>query len=171
VVRWVLTGVVVGFGVLPGCKKEAPEAVAPPPVPAPAPAPAQAETGPDALLRLLSVHDPEPSCAALDALVPDDPVGALVNVVRTVDMPPTAPMRAARCLVVAHAEAAEPELVAWMGDPTAEGLARLVTTEWAALPTPVAVRVATAGLAGPHAAVVRPTLSAAAAPELRALAP
>lgn len=167
-VRWVLTGVVVGCSALPGCKKEAPEAVAPPP---PVPAPAPAETGADALLRALSSRDPEPSCAALDALVPDDPVAALVNVVRTVEMPPTAPMRAARCLVVAHAEAAEPELASWMADPTAEGLVRLVTTEWAALPTPVAVRLATAGLAGPHAAVVRPTLSTAAAPELRALAP
>jgi hypothetical protein len=151
------------------CRKKEPEALElPPPLPAPNP---PAEAGDDALLRALSTRDGEPSCEALAALVPADPVGELLRVVRTVELPPVAPMRAARCLVVAHAEAAEAELAGWMSDPASEGYVRLVLNDLASVPTPVAVRLATAGLAGPHAALVRESVHAAAAPELRALAP
>ncbi len=147
-------------------KKEAEPAAVPPPAPV-----APADPGADALLRALSTRDGEPSCESLAALVPEDPVAALVHVTRTVQLPPVAPMRAARCLVVAHAEAAEAELSAWMIDPASEGYVRLVLAEWSAVPTPVAVRLATAGLGGPHGALVREAARAAASPELRALAP
>jgi len=153
---------------LAGCKKREAESV---PVPVPAPAVQAAGQGEDALLRALSVRDGEPTCASFAALVPDDPVGALIRVVDTVELPPVAPMRAAQCLVAAHAEAAEATLTRWMTEPGSEGYVRVVLAGWDQIPTPVAVRIATVGLAGPHAGLVQASVRAAVAPELRALAP
>lgn len=151
---------------LAGCRHKDTE-----PVPVPEPvASAPATSAPDALLRALSVRDAEPSCSAIDALSPD-PVVALTTLADTVTMPPVAPMRAVRCLVQLHAAEAEPALSRWIADPTAEGYARLIADELASAPTDVAVRVATAGLAGPHAALIREKVRLAATPELRALVP
>ena len=161
----------VALFVLWGCKRKEPEpAPEPPPVSEPGRPPAvNPNSGPEALLRALSVRDGEPDCRSLDALV-SDPVASLTEVVATVSMPPQAPMRAARCLVLLHAEAAEPTIAGWMASPDTEGLVRLVLADLSDVPVPVAERLGRAGLAGPHAALVRPALQAATAPALCALA-
>lgn len=154
-----------------GCKRKDPEPVMPPPVAdAPVAVDAAPGDGVEVLLRALSVRDEEPSCPSLDALVPD-PVAALTEIADTVSMPPAAPMRAARCLILTHAEAAEPAITRWMGAADTEGFVRLVVADWSNLPVPVAVRLAQAGLAGPHRALVADALQAATVPELRAIAP
>ncbi len=146
-------------------KKDPPPPVEPPAVQAPAP-----PAGVDAVLRALSAHDGAPDCAALGALAPD-PAAALGWIAEYTELPPVAPMRAARCLLVAHPAAAEPAVTRWMTDPRSEGYVRVVIDAWAEVPPDLAVRLAAAGLAGPHAELVRASLRAAAAPELRALAP
>lgn len=147
------------------CHKQ-PEVPVPPPAPMPAPAPV--ETGRDALIRALSMRDGEPSCAVVEALVPE-PVPALIEIVETVTLPPMVPMRAANCLLVGHAEASADALDRWMTSESTRGLAMLVLQRFDSLPAPVAARLAASGLAGPHAADVRPVVEASVMPEVRAL--
>ena len=122
------------------------------------------------LYRALSVRHPEPDCAAVEALVPDA-VDSLTALANEVQMPPWAPMRAARCLVERHAEAAEPTLKAWVADPDLLGFAKLVTKKIDHMPEPVAVRVAEAALASPNAEQVTRELSASTHPKVLALVP
>jgi hypothetical protein len=109
-------------------KKDPPPPVEPPAVQAPAP-----PAGVDAVLRALSAHDGVPDCAALGALAPD-PAAALGWIAEYTELPPVAPMRAARCLLVAHPAAAEPAVTRWMTDPRSEGYVRVVIDAWAEVP-------------------------------------
>lgn len=172
---------------LAACKKDAPvEAPVPEPEPATEadpepilPDPADVNVPPEAELELtaaeqellvaLSARDGAPTCAALAGLV-EDPVGSFTRIVGTVQMPPSAPMRAARCLVQDHAEAAADTIEGWMRADDTEGLARLVMGELDHLPPELATRFAKAGLEGPYQSIVRPEVEASELSEVRALA-
>ena len=104
--------------------------------------------------RMLSVRDPEPDCATMEASIDADPVATWVYVVNTMKVPPYAPMRAAGCLISGHPEAATGAMQGWMRDPETQGLARLVLANLEKLPEPVAVDVVQAGLVGPLAETV-----------------
>lgn len=156
----------VALALVTGCHK-APEA-APPVRPEPA-APAPVEGDPfQAMVKALSLRDGAPPCEQVEALSPQ-PVADLLKVVDTVQMPPTAPMLAAACLLDHHPlEVAEP-VEAWMASADTRGLCLLVTQRLDTLPVGTAVRWVQVGLSGPHAAEVRAAVEASARPELRAL--
>jgi hypothetical protein len=150
------------------CHKAEPPSAPAPVAPAPA-APTTPEADLDAMFKALSAYDGEPACADVEALTPQ-PVPALLELVRTVQMPPTVPMRAAGCLVDRHAVEVADALEAWVGSADTLGLARLVADKIDAVPPEVAVRVAAAAAAGPNAADLGPRLARSARPEVRAAA-
>lgn len=124
-----------------------------------------------AVYRALSVRDPAPSCATVEALAAD-PVAVLTSVVEHAPQPPWVGVRAAHCLAVGHAEAAAPTLKSWMTGDKTKGLALMLATEIDQIPEAVAVDLVKAGLAGPHADALRPRLEKATSPVVRAaLAP
>lgn len=137
-------------------------------VPAAVPAEAPVGDARDRMVRALSSRDAGPTCAELDAMS-SDPVADLTAIVETVAMPPAVPMRAANCLVVGHAAAAEATLLGWVVDPDTKGLALLVADRIDAMPPEIALRVAERALSGPHAATVRASLAAAKTPGIPAL--
>lgn len=122
-----------------------------------------------AVHKALSVRDPEPDCAAVSALTPE-PVADLLFVANHADQPPWASTRAARCLALGHGEAAKAELLGWMADPAAKGLALMLLTELDQLPEPLAMELAQAALAGPLADEARPRIAKAENATIRALA-
>lgn len=147
-------------------------AVAPLPAPAPAaivePVVLPSEPASAApLLAALSSRDPV-SCTDVEALVPD-PVPALVEVVHTVKMPPSAPMRAAGCLVESHAHEVPDLIEGWMKGADTKGLALLVAGRLDALDPELAARFASAGMAGPWATDVQPALEKSTLAEVRAV--
>lgn len=107
-----------------------------------------------AVYAALSVRDPAPTCAAVEALSPE-PAAALKAVVEKAPMPPWAGMRAALCLLEGHASTEGPLFVSWTTHPETAGLARLVVSRIDTLPQPVADAVTVAALAGPHAEALR----------------
>lgn len=119
-----------------------------------------------ALIRALSVRDPEPTCAEAEALVAD-PVDTLRHVVANAEQPPWLPMRAARCLLQ-HPEG-DTDADEWVRDPKRRGLALLALHVLDDLPAGRALPLATAALEGPHRGEARRVLGASAHPELRAL--
>jgi hypothetical protein len=177
-------GAFVAWAAAGGCHKPAPEASVDPvepvepveavapveavePVEAPAPGP-DAEL--DAVVRALSVRDGEPDCAAVVAGLERAAAGLLM-VVEQVSMPPTAPMRAAGCLLVHHADdpAVQAAVLEWVVQADTRGLALLVGQRLDSLPLPLAVAAATAGAAGPHAADLAPAIAGSARSEVRAV--
>ena len=122
-----------------------------------------------AVHKALSVRDPEPECAAVSALTPE-PVADLIFVANHADQPPWASTRAARCLALGHGEAAKAELLGWMGDPSAKGLALMLLAELDQLPEPLAMELAQAALAGPLADEARPRIAKVENANVRALA-
>lgn len=150
---------------------ERPPAVAPAPVPVavtPSPAPPATPVGGTApLLIALSSRD-DVSCADVEALV-TDPVPALVEVVTTVKMPPSAPMRAAGCLVERHAHEVPEVLEGWMKGDDTKGLALLVSGRLDGLDPELAVRLARAGMSGPWATDLQPAIEKSTVPEVRAV--
>lgn len=99
-------------------------------------------------MALLPRH-PHKSCAEI-SLNSSEPVATLNAVVHGPSLPPWVPMRAASCLVELHLEAAEEEITAWLLDPEMMGLARLVQRRLSDMPTPIASRMKSAALTGPH---------------------
>lgn len=67
-------------------------------------------------------------------------------------------LRAAGCLLDRHPEQALTVVEAWMGDPEAADLARLVVERLDDLPQVLAVAAASTGVRGPHAAFVTPAV-------------
>lgn len=169
---------------LAGCKKEAPietpapgtdEATEPTEVVAPpSPAPTEAveavvlTPAEEELLRALSARDQAPDCATLSAMVPD-PVASFTTIVEKVQMPPAAPMRAARCLLTEHTDAAADTIEGWLRSEGTEGLARLVLGELDHLAPEQAARFGRAALEGPYSALARPELESSELAEVRAL--
>lgn len=94
------------------------------------------------LLRALSARHAAP-CDRVTA-TSSTPVADLLAVVAQVTVPPWAPMRAADCLIRAHA--AEPEVSAalrqWVADPELKGLGRLVVVHLDELDEPLALDLA-----------------------------
>lgn len=123
-----------------------------------------------AVYRALSVRDPEPACAEVEALSPT-PVATLLEVIDRAQQPPWAGMRAANCLIQGHGAEVQPQLLAWVASPDTRGLALLVLDQLDALPQDVALAVATAALAGPLAADATPRVQKSSNPSLQALAP
>ena len=108
---------------------------------------ATAHADDDALYRALSVRDPAPSCEHLASLA-DDPAAAFLRMAETVELPPWVPMRAARCLVAHHGEAAADAFERWVATPEQAGLGQLVLRRTTTLPEPVAARVVARALDG-----------------------
>lgn len=166
-------GVLLLLGLGACVKKELPE---PPPVAQPVAAPAPVATpvgwpGTDdgrAMYRAMSVRDPAPDCLTAEALV-SDPLAALLEVVELAELPPYAPMRAAQCVVVHHAEEAADALVAWVGDPETAGLGMVALQGLEGMSEPTAVRVTEAALAGPVATDAREAAAASSHAGVRAL--
>lgn len=152
---------------------ETPPEAAPAEQTAPAAQPAANQglsTETQAVYKALSVRDPEPECAAVEALTPT-PVETLLEVVQRASQPPWAGMRAATCLIVGHGAEVAPTLTAWVEGPDTRGLALLVLDQLDALPEAQAVELATKALAGPHAADVPSRLARSQRPAVRALIP
>ena len=168
---------------LGGCKKGTAASATPPPAPeiapekpvrpapkgpsgpATPPVPSIADDWPGtdgqlAMYRALSVKDPAPTCAEVEALDPE-PLAGLKLIAEEIAMPPYAGMRAATCIVTGHAEAGSDIIVGWMGAPDFGGLVRLALQHVDSWPEPVQTRVREAALAGPHAAVAQPLLERA----------
>lgn len=122
-----------------------------------------------AVYRALSMRDGSPPCEEVEALA-SDPVATLISFAEHATMPPWVGVRAARCLVTRHAEAAKTTLSAWVVDPEKRGFAFLIADELDQAAEPVALELARAGLAGPHAADLRKRLAKSAWPSVAALA-
>lgn len=124
----------------------------------------------EAMYRALSIRDPAPDCAAVEALSAD-PLADLLVMVDQVEQPPWVGMRAATCVTTRHAEAGKATIGGWVVDPDKRGLAILVFNQLDAMPATVALPLATAALAGPLKADAEKRLQKAASAELRALVP
>lgn len=120
------------------------------------------------VVRALSSRDPV-SCSTIEALAAD-PVPVLLAVVEQVSMPPYAPMRAATCLIDAHAAKIQPQLEQWVVQPELKGLGRLVLGSLDRMPAEVSVPVVRRALAeGSDPALAAERAAAASTPEIRAL--
>ena len=123
-----------------------------------------------AVYQALSARDTAADvCDAVEALA-TDPVSALTAVAEHATQPPWAAVRATHCLASRHAAASQATLTTWVADPDRRGLAILIANELDGMPEPVALSIARAGLAGPHAADLQKRLPDSAYPSLRALA-
>lgn len=138
---------------------------------APAAALAQAPTAEqDAVYRALSVRHESLSCDQLDAMS-SDPLGTYLYLIEHATQPAWVGMRAARCVMVNHAEAAQPQLEQWVTRPEHRGLAILAMGQLDAMPLAVAQAVATKALTeGPEPEAMRVRIARAATPEIAALA-
>lgn len=103
--------------------------------------------------QALLARDPEPQCAAVEALVAA-PVPALIEVVEKASQPPWVGMRAAACLATGHAAEAEvrAQLAVWIASAEWRGLAIQLVGQLDAMPEDVALELARAGVAGANAA-------------------
>jgi hypothetical protein len=119
------------------------------------------------MVRRLSLRDGSPPCSDVEA-GSADPLQDLQAIVQHVELPPFVPMRAAEC-VIAKGDAAEGELTRWMTGADTKGLALLLSDRIDALPAPLATRVVTSGLGGPHADEVRARVVKSTLPEVRTL--
>ncbi|MCB9758491.1 MAG: hypothetical protein H6739_01495 [Alphaproteobacteria bacterium] len=122
---------------------------------------------PAPMVRALSAYE-APACQDIAALSPS-PVEDLGWVVDHVSQPPWAPMTAAQCLLQLYPEETRPVAERWVVDPERAGLARLVFGELERLPPEVALPLARAALAGPHAPILERRLARSEDPTLRAL--
>ena len=122
-----------------------------------------------AVYQALSMRDAGPPCEEIEALA-KDPVATLISVTEHATMPPWVGVRATRCLTTRHAEEAKSTLAAWMADPEKRGLAFLIADGLGDAPEPVALDLARAGLAGPHAASLQKRLAKSTWPSVAALA-
>jgi hypothetical protein len=107
----------------------------------------------DIVYRALLARDPEPECAAVEALVAT-PVPVLIEVVEKASQPPWVGMRAASCLATGHAGEAEvrAQLATWIASAEWRGLAIQLVGQFDAMPEDAALEIAQAGMAGANAA-------------------
>ena len=103
----------------------------------------------DAMVHALSIKDPAPACEQVEALA-TDPVPLLLRVVNEIPRPPWVAMRAADCLVTRHAPAIEAEMTSWMGDSQRKGLGFLALNHLDEMEPAIAMRIASAAMAGPY---------------------
>lgn len=124
----------------------------------------------DAMYNAFSMRDNTTDCATIEALA-KDPVATLISTVEHSAQPPWVAVRATHCLASRHAAEAQTTLSAWAIDPAKRGLAILILDELNTMPEPIALQLATATLAGPHAADARKRLPKSVHPSVRALVP
>ena len=123
----------------------------------------------DAVYRALSARHESLSCDQLDAMS-SDPLGTYLFLIEHAEQPAWVGMRAARCVMVNHAEAAQPTLEQWVTSPETRGLAILAMGQLDAMPLPVAQAVATRALThGPDPEGMRKRIARATTPEIAAL--
>jgi hypothetical protein len=122
----------------------------------------------EVIYKALSVRDPAPVCAAVEALS-ETPVADLQFVVNNAAQPPWAGMRAAACLIRGHGGEIQSTLESWVSDDEKLGLAILVLNSVDTLPLDVAVSVAQKALDGPYAAEAKKRLPKSDSPEIQAL--
>jgi hypothetical protein len=113
-----------------------------------------------ALVKALSVRDPAPDCARVEALAVD-PVPALLRVIDTAPHPPWVAIRAAECLVTRHATEIEAQMTSWMADAEKKGLGLVALAHLDGMEPALATRLASAALAGPYADTARPRIERA----------
>jgi alkanesulfonate monooxygenase SsuD/methylene tetrahydromethanopterin reductase-like flavin-dependent oxidoreductase (luciferase family) len=99
----------------------------------------------DALYDALALRDGSPPCETLAALT-DDPLGDFLWLVDHAKQPPWVGMRAARCVILDHADAAQDTLLSWVAMET-RGLHVQLLGHLDDLPEPIAVAIAEATLA------------------------
>jgi hypothetical protein len=121
----------------------------------------------EAMRTALSVRDPEPHCADVEALSPT-PVPDLLAMTE-VELPPAVSIRAAGCLVEGHAAEVRADLVRWVTTPETRGLAILALDSLDKMPKDVAIEVATAALGGPLASDAKTRIARSTDPDIRAL--
>lgn len=119
--------------------------------------------------QMLSMRDGTPDCATVEASV-QDPVPVLVSVAEHATLPPAVGVRAAHCLTTRHASEAKATLLSWVVDPARRGFAILIADDLGAMPEDVALEVAKAGLAGPHATTLNRRVGRSSWPSVAALA-
>jgi hypothetical protein len=119
------------------------------------------------LLAAVSARDGAPACDVLDATV-SDPVATYEAIVEHVEMPPWAPMQAARCLIQNHSEASRGTLESWLGEKDKAGLAKLVVLHVKHLPESLAVDLTRKAMAGPHQHMSRDRLADDVRPAVQA---
>jgi hypothetical protein len=130
-------------------------------------APTAAETE---LIHQLSARDGSPSCASLEALVPD-PVASFEHLIDHVQMPPWIGMRAAECLMIGHPVEAKPLMLGWVVNPEMKGLSIEALSLLDQLPVEVAVEVARKAIsAGPNPEDARARVARAKNPQIAACA-
>jgi hypothetical protein len=129
------------------------------------PSPAQ-----QAMYHALSIRDPAPDCAAVEALS-QAPLEDLLVLVDRATMPAWVGMRAASCVTTRHAEAGQATLQGWVVDPQKRGLAILVFNQLDEMPAAVALPLASSALQGPLKADAEKRIRKADSAELRALLP
>ena len=115
------------------------------PIPPPMPNPAQR-----ALYDAMKVRDQAPTCDSLSELSPDLATD-LVWLVDNAQQPPWVGIRAAQCVIRHHTEAKAEVIDSWTINPLKPGLAILTIGLLDELPEPMAIRFASAALAGPLA--------------------
>lgn len=123
-----------------------------------------------AVYKALLVRHDAPSCDALDGMSAD-PVDTYRYLVDHASQPAWVAMRAARCLMVNHPDAAKADMQRWVTDPQAKGLAILTMTNLDALPLPIATELATLALTdGPDPDAMRKRIQRAENPQIQAIA-
>jgi hypothetical protein len=104
------------------------------------------------------VRDGLPPCAELTEGV-EAPSAALVEITERVTAPPGSGIRAAECLLEAHALEVEPTLTSWVTHEATLGFGLLVLGRLDALEPALAERLARAALAGELAERARPRIA------------
>lgn len=122
-----------------------------------------------AVYRALSIRDPQPDCAEIEAMT-STPQQTLLEVIDRATLPPWVPMRAALCLIQGHGADIQAELLDWVGSSDTRGLAILVFDQIDALPEDVALVVAREALIGPWEDDAASRLAKSSNPALVALA-
>ena len=122
-----------------------------------------------AMVRALSIKDPPPACEQVEALS-SDPVPLMVRIVNEVALPPWVAIRAADCLVTRHAVQVESEMTSWLRDSDRKGLGFVALDHLDDMEPPLAVRLASAAIAGPYKDAARPRIARSNVESVRGLA-
>ena len=126
------------------------------------------ETPYEELVRHFSMRHQKVTCSDLQDDNPDFPIH-LSRIITDVPLPPWAGMRAAQCMIELYPEQHEAELTRWMQNQKTKGLAVLLAGQIDSLPPHVGLRIASAGMDGPHHQVVQERLTRSQNSKIRAL--
>lgn len=123
-----------------------------------------------AVYKALSARHESLSCTELDAMS-TDPLGTYLYLIEHATQPAWVGMRAARCVMLNHAEAARPDLERWVVDADKRGLGLLLVSQIDELPLTMAKELAVKAMyEGPDPDGMRKRIARARTPEIAALA-